>query len=74
MHGHEGELRDAIRSGQRLQDSLNPQKYRYSKRFPNLPMDNTHVVAIVLFRFGQSEDGTPYSNNYVVTAFQKEVG
>jgi hypothetical protein len=31
------------------------------------------VVAIVLFRFEEREDGSVCRNNYVVTAFQKQV-
>lgn len=74
MVGCEERLKEALRSGQRKQDSLNPQKYRYSKAFEGLFGDNTHLVAIVLFRFREDETGRPLPNNYVVTAFQKEVG
>jgi len=51
MSAYEDQLQDAIRSGQRRQDPLNPQKYRYSKSFDELAADNTHLVAIVLFRY-----------------------
>lgn len=74
MRHHENQLRETVRSGQRQQVPLAPQKYRYSKSFASLPDDNTHVVALVLFRFDEGEDGQPVENNYVVTAFQKEVG
>jgi hypothetical protein len=37
-------------------------------------MDNTHIVAVVLFRFNEGEEGRPASNNYFVTAFQKQIG
>jgi hypothetical protein len=66
-------LRDTIRSGQRRQDALSPQKYRYTRAFAALPTGNTHVVAIVLFRFEETVDGRPESNNYVVTAFLKQI-
>jgi len=58
----------------RKQDSLNPHKYRYVKAFEDLPEGNTHIVAIVLFRFRGSEVGEPAPNNYIVTAYQKEIG
>ncbi len=74
MHGFENELRQTIRTGQRKQDSLNPQKYRYSKAFDNLVEGNTHVVAIVLFRLTENEARALLSNNYIVTAYLKEVG
>jgi hypothetical protein len=65
---------ETIRTGQRKQDALNPQKYRYSKAFGHLPEDNTHVVVIVLFRYAEGPDGKPIANNYIVTAYLKEVG
>ena len=67
------ELRQTVCLGQRRQDSLNPQKYRYSKAFDSLVEGNTHVVAIVLFRFGEDEKGALLPNNYIVTAYLKEV-
>jgi hypothetical protein len=60
--------------GNRKQDLLNPLKYRYLKAFDYLPKDNTHLIAIVLFRFRETEAGQPEPNNYVVTAYQKEIG
>ncbi|NJO83768.1 MAG: hypothetical protein HC828_13855 [Blastochloris sp.] len=62
-----------IRSGRRKQDTLNPQKYRYRHAFGDLVEDNTHIVAIVLFRFSGGENGKPTPNNYIVTAYQKAV-
>lgn len=73
MEGFETELQETIMTGTRKQDSLNPGKYRYSKAFSRLAEDNTHIVAIVLFAFVESESGQPAPNNYVVTAFQKEI-
>jgi len=58
----------------RKQDSLNPQKYRYIKEFEDLPEGNTHIVAIILFKFKEGEVGEPVPNNYIVTAYQKEIG
>jgi hypothetical protein len=37
-------------------------------------LDNTHIVAIVLFAFVEIEDGQIESNNYITTAFMKEIG
>jgi hypothetical protein len=36
--------------------------------------ENTHIVAIVLFRFREGDGGRPVPNNYIVTAYQKEIG
>ncbi len=73
MIDYEVHLQDVIQSGGRKQDSLNPQKYRYSHAFDDLAEDNTHIVAIVLFRFSEGEDGKPVPNNYIVTAYQKAI-
>src|SRR2546430_14588225 len=57
MIHYEEHLKEIVASGQRRQDSLNPQKYRYPKAIADLPEDNTHMVAIALFRFRQGDDG-----------------
>jgi len=74
MKAYEEHLKSTIGLGTRSQDPLNPQKYRYIKEFGDLVEDNTHIVAIVLFRFGTDNYGRPVSNNYIVTAYQKEMG
>ena len=74
MLTYETHLKEAIQSGQRKQDLLNPQKYRYIKAFTDLAKDNTHLIAIVLFRFSEGKEGKPLPNNYIVTAYQKELG
>ena len=51
MVAYESHLQYTIQQGKRKQDQLNPQKYRYSQAFDDLVEDNTHVVAIALFRF-----------------------
>ena len=67
-------LKRVVQTGSRTQEPLAPQKFRYSRPIPDLPDGNTHVVAIVLFRFEEREDGSVRRNNYIVTAFQKRVG
>ena len=59
MAAYEGHLQDTIRSGQRRQDALQPQKYRYVQAFDDLAAENTHLVAIVLCLFSEGEDGKP---------------
>lgn len=73
MLSYESELEETIRRGRRKQDMLNPQKYRYSMAFSNLAEDNTHVVALVICRLQTTETGDIVPNNYIVTAFQKEI-
>lgn len=74
MEDYEEGLKETVQTGTRKQDSLNPQNYRYSKEFVNLPANNTHIVAIVLFRLQESGVGEIESNNFIVTAYQKEIG
>ena len=74
MAAYESQLRDTIRFGRRKQDVLNPLKYVYAASFDDLAEENTHIVAIVLFRFGEDEARHPEPNNYIVTAYQKEIG
>ena len=74
MSAYEEHLKETIQSGRRKQDPLNPQKHRYARPFDGLAEDNTHIIAIVLFRFGESPGGEPVPNNYIVTAYQREIG
>jgi len=73
MMDYEDSLKEVIRSSRRKQDPLSPQKYRYSQEFLDLPEYNTHIVAIVLFRFNLGANGQLISNNYIVTAYLKSV-
>ena len=74
MKSYEEHLKETIRRGKRRQDPLNPRKYRYFQVFDDLAEDNTHIIAIVLFRFGEAETRELVPNNYIVTAYQKEIG
>ncbi len=61
-------LQETTRRGKRKQDPLNPQKYRYTMQFDDLPVDNTHIVVIVLFRYEVGNTGDTIRNVYIVTA------
>ena len=74
MADYENELQQTLQSARRKQDPINPQKYYYTQSFAHLDEDNTHIVAVVLFRYSENEQGRPMPNNYVVTAYQKEIG
>lgn len=74
MSDYEESLKKTIQKGQRKQDTLNMRKYRYVKAFDNLAADNTHIVAVVLFGVNVGISGEPQPNNYIVTAYQKEIG
>jgi len=74
MEDYEDELKETVQSGVRRQDPLNPQKYRYTKAFDNLPSHNTHIVAIVLFSLKENDVDVIETNNFIATAYQKEIG
>jgi hypothetical protein len=59
------DLLDTIRYGQRRQEALNPQQYRYRRACDDLSYGFNHIAAIVTFRF----DASGASNNFVVTAW-----
>ena len=71
---YEEQLKETVAAGHRRQDALNPQKYRYVRAFADLPEGNTHIVAIVLFRFGRGDNGKPIPNTYIVTAYMRALG
>lgn len=60
---------ETIQTGQRRQDSLIPDEYRYFKQFDELLPDNTHLIAIVIFRTQVDEAGNYVPNNFVVTGW-----
>lgn len=74
MEEYEEELRYTLQRGRRKQDPHHLQKYLYTHNFTGLYEDNTHIIAIVIFRHREDESGKPVPNNYVVTAYQKEIG
>jgi hypothetical protein len=74
MEDYEEELKETVQAGIRKQDPLNPQKYRYTRAFDNLPANNTHIVSVVLFGLHENEIGEIESNNFIATAYQKEIG
>lgn len=63
--GRLDDLLDTLRYGQRRQESLEPQKYRYRRTYDDLRYGFNHIVAVVVFRY--DEAGTP--NNFVITAW-----
>ena len=50
---------ETIRKGTKRQDTLEPDKYKYVRKFSGLPLDYTHVVAVVKM----------VRNNFVLTAY-----
>jgi hypothetical protein len=53
---------ETIRKGVRRQDAVEPEKYKYVRKFDDLPLDYTHVVVVVKM----------VRNNFVLTAYGTE--
>jgi hypothetical protein len=60
---------DTLRTGDRKQDALIPNKYRYSKYFEALLPENTHLVFVVIFQTRLDAQGQYIPNNFVVTGW-----
>lgn len=73
VSGFENHLKSALQQGRRIQEPLNPRKYRYARYFEDLPDEFNHMVVIVLFGFDVDEQGKTVSNNFVATAFLKHI-
>ncbi len=59
LEDYREEIEETIRNGIRRQDVVEQDKYKYVKKFANLPLDYTHLVVVVkLIR-----------NNFVLTAY-----
>lgn len=58
-----------IRHGRRRQVAHQPEKYRYTHRYADLPGAFNAIVVLVLFRLRQQLDDATTANNYVVTAW-----
>jgi len=57
----------ALKVGRRKQEALDPSKYKYRRRFENLPEDYTHIVVVV--KFGIDSVDPSKENNFVLTAY-----
>ncbi|MCP4107669.1 MAG: hypothetical protein GY749_19345 [Desulfobacteraceae bacterium] len=67
------EFLDTIRAGRRKQDPLIPNEYRYFKQFDELLPENSHLVAIVIFKTRVDKAGNYIPNNFVVTGWAKYI-
>ncbi len=61
--GRVDDVLKTIRLGRRRQDKRDPNKFRYSRAFDNLPAGYTHIVVIVRL----------LPNKFVITAYPKRI-
>ena len=69
LEQHFDRFLETLRTGQRRQDPLIPNKYRYYKRFDELLPENNYLVLIVIFQTQLDEQGQYRPNNFVVTGW-----
>ena len=62
-------VRETIRRGRRKQDVFDPRSWEYSHSFPDLPLDYTHLVVAVRFRWRTDPEGFEHEEKFVKTAF-----
>jgi len=65
LEGRLDDLLATLRYGERRQEAIEPQKYRYRYAYDDLRYGFNHIVAVVVFRY--DDVGNP--NNFVVTAW-----
>jgi hypothetical protein len=70
MVGYRTHIFTTLCSGQRRQDAFDPSKYKYTKRFTDLPEEFTRLVVVVKFTQRKDALGTEGANNFVLTAYQ----
>jgi hypothetical protein len=70
MVNYRSHLFVTIRTGRRRQDTFDSSKYKYSRRFTDLPEEFTHVVVVVKFSHRLTKHNGEVSNNFVLTAYQ----
>ncbi|MEA3341723.1 MAG: hypothetical protein U9R15_17300 [Chloroflexota bacterium] len=62
-------LQETIRLGQRKQDPIIPNTYKYYRRFDDLLEGMSHMVAVVVFRWATDSDGVMHEEKFIVTAY-----
>ena len=71
--GFEQSVIKTIRTGDRKEMMLEPGVFRYSKTFLNLPNSHSHIVVIIKFEQQLASNHTINENNFVITAYMKQV-
>jgi len=69
--GFENHVLKTIRVGNRKQLALEPDVFKYSKSFTDLPMNHSKIIVFVKFGQKLDKNNIIMINNFVVTAFMK---
>lgn len=63
------QVRETIQKGRRKQDEFDARSWEYSQPFSDLPLDYTHIIVAVRFRWTILPDGTEREEKFVKTAY-----
>lgn len=69
--GYEEHVLKTLRSGKRKQQPLEPDVFKYSRSFDDLPKNHTQIIIVVKFEQKIDENGQVEQNNFVITAYMK---
>lgn len=69
--GHEELVLKTLHLGKRKQLPLDPNIFKYSTFYDNLPEDHTQIVVVVKFGQKLNEKGQVVENNFVITAYMR---
>ena len=69
--GYEGHVLKTLRSGRRKPQLLEPDMFKYSRFYDDLPENHTQIIVVVKFGQKIDEQGQVKANNFVITAYMK---
>ena len=71
IDGYEEYVLRTLRLGRRRQQPLEPDVYKYSASYSDLPESNTEIIVVVKFGMKTTECGQEKTSNFVITAYMK---
>jgi len=71
IKGFEEDVIKTIRTGHRKELVLEPNVFRYSKLFVDLPFNHSQIIVIVKFSQKTNKTNQVIDNNFVITSFMK---
>ena len=69
--GYEEHVLKTLRLGSRRQQPLEPDVFKYSRSYDDLPESHTQIIVVVKFGRKTNEQGQVETNNFVITAYMK---
>jgi hypothetical protein len=66
MDDYKNYIEETIKNGKRKQDDLDPNKYKYSAFYDDLPNGNMQIIVWVKMEYNNNKQ-----NNFVLTAYMR---